>query len=102
MPAPDPEGFSLLGKVLTAGGVVATPIIWLWTKLDKKADKHTVADDFHRIETEQGLHRKYFEKVFEKMDEHSRRDETLFREVMTKMGNNHAEVLTALGRKADR
>jgi hypothetical protein len=102
MAAPDPESFGLLGKLVTAGGVVAAPVIWLWTKLDKKVDKHTLNNDLQRIEGEQGLHRQYFAKVFEKMDEHSRRDEELFREVMTKMGNNHAEVLTALGRKADR
>ena len=102
MSAPDPEGLSLLAKVLIAGTAVVTPI-WGFLKLwDKKADKHTVRNDFQRVEGEQAIHRKYFEKAFEKMEEHARRDEQLFREVMNSIGDNHAELLRELGRKEDR
>jgi transcriptional regulator of met regulon len=102
MSSPDPESFSLLAKVITAGGVVATPIVWLWTKLDKKADKHSVNNSIHEMKTEQVLHRTYFANVFEKMEQHARRDEELFREVLTKIGDNHSEIMRELGRKEDR
>ena len=102
MAAPDPESFGLLGKVVGAFAVVAAPIGWLWTKLDKKADKHTVNNQLQEVKTEQGLHRQYFANVFEKMETHARRDEELFREVLTKIGDNHSEIMRELGRKEDR
>lgn len=102
MDTPDPEGMTMLAKVIGAAIVVLTPV-WGFLKLwDKKADKHTVRNDLQRIESEQTLHKTYFAKAFEKMDEHTRRDEELFREVMTRMGDQHAELLRALGGKADR
>ena len=73
MATPDPEGFSLLAKVITAGGVVATPIVWLWTKLDKKADKHAVANSFQKVENELAVHRGYFKDVFNQMRENEQR-----------------------------
>jgi hypothetical protein len=65
MPTPDPEGFSLLAKVITAGGVVATPIVWLWTKLDKKADKHAVANQFQVVTNELAVQRSHIGKIFD-------------------------------------
>ena len=73
MATPDPEGFSLLAKVIAAGGAVATPVVWLWTKLDKKADKHAVANSFQKVENELAVHRGYFKDVFNQMRENEQR-----------------------------
>lgn len=70
---------------------------WLWALLLPIG-----AWAWKKQDAEIGLHRGYFAKVFDKMEEHSRRDEELFRNVMEKMGDNHAEILRALGNKADR
>jgi hypothetical protein len=67
MATPDPESFSLLAKVITAGGVVATPIVWLWTKLDKKADKHAVATQLQTVTTELAVQRGHIAKIFDQM-----------------------------------
>ena len=98
MSAPDPEGLSLLAKVIAAGTAVAAPIGWLWAKLDKKADKAEVDRQRDNIA-----------KIFEKMEDHAQRlsdhasrDEQLFREVLGEMGKNHSELLREMGRKQDR
>lgn len=102
MAAPDPEGFSLLAKVIAAGVAVGTPI-WGFLKLwDKKADKHTIANQLQEVKNEQGLHRTYFKDVFEKLDTHQRRDEELARQIMGSMSANHSELLRELAKKADR
>lgn len=102
MSAPDPESFGLLAKVITAGGVVATPIVWLWTKLDKKADKHTVNNQLQEVKNEAALQRGHIAKLFDKLEEHARRDEETHREMLKTMSDNHAELLREMGRKADR
>ena len=95
MATPDPEGFGLLAKVIGAATAVVVPIgaayKWIDSRFDKKADKEEVSK-----------HRDYIAKLFDKLEDHSRRDETLFRELMEKLGDNHAEVMTKLGDKADR
>lgn len=102
MATPDPEGFSLLAKVVAAGGAVATPIVWLWTKLDKKADKHAVNDSLQEIKSESALQRSHIGKLFDKLEEHARRDEETHREMLRTMSDNHSELLREMGRKADR
>lgn len=102
MAAPDPESFGLLGKVLAAGAVVAAPITWLWTKLDKKADKHAVNNQIQDVKNEQAVQRSHIATLFEKLEQHSRRDEELARAIMGTMASNHAELLRELGDKADR
>lgn len=96
------DAFVVLGQVvLAAGGVGAVlwPVVKAW---NKKADKHTVNNQFQEVKNEQHLHRTYFKDVFEKLESHQRRDEELAREVMGTMASNHAELLRELGRKADR
>ena len=73
MATPDPEGFSLLAKVIAAGSAFATPVVWLWTRLDKKADKHAVANSFQKVENEMAVHRGYFKDVFNQMRENEQR-----------------------------
>jgi len=95
MSAPDPESFSLLQKVMGAAAAIVTPIYGVYkvveTKLDKKADKSEV-----------DRHRDYFVKVFDKMEEHTKRDAEMFSEIKDMMHANHAELLREMGRKADR
>ena len=102
MSAPDPEGMSLLAKVIAAGTAVAAPIGWLWAKLDKKADKEMVKEEIAEVKAETSRHRDHIARLFEKMEEHSRRDEEAHRTVLEKMSENHAEILRALSTKADR
>jgi hypothetical protein len=82
MATPDPEGFSLLGKVLTAGGVVATPIIWLWTKLDKKADKHTVNNQLQEVKNDIFSVKQTQAKIFDHLRDDRADAEKRHREVL--------------------
>ena len=85
MSAPDPESFSLLTKVIAAGTAVAAPITWLWTKLDKKADKHAVNDQFQEVKSEQALHRGYFKDVFNQMRENEQRAQDRHERLMERL-----------------
>ena len=73
MATPDPEGFSLLATIAGALTAIGAPIGWLWTKLDKKADKHAVANSFQKVENELAVHRGYFKDVFNQMRENEQR-----------------------------
>lgn len=73
MSAPDPEGFGLLAKVLAAGTALAAPVGWLYTKLDKKADKHTVNTQFQTVTNELGTLRSTQAKIFDQMREAEQR-----------------------------
>lgn len=88
--AADPESFSLLTVLGGAAATVATPIVWLWQKLDKKADKHAVNNQMQEVKTEFALHRSYFAKCFDQM-----------REMDQKAADRHAELLEKIyeGRK---
>lgn len=82
MSAPDPEGFSLLAKLLAAGAAAGSPIIWLWTKLDKKADKLTVGNTFQEVKGELSMQRAHIGKIFDQM-----------RDMETRAADRHAELL---------
>ena len=102
MSAPDPEGMSLLAKVIGAAVAVGTPI-WGFLKLwDKKADKHTVVTQLQEVKNEHGIQRAHIGKLFDKLEEHARQDSEQFNKLLEKMGDQHAELLTVLGRKQDR
>lgn len=73
MSAPDPEGFGLLAKVIAAGTALAAPVGWLYTKLDKKADKHTVNTQFQTVTNELGTLRSTQAKIFDQMREAEQR-----------------------------
>lgn len=100
---PDPEGFGLLAKMIAAASAIVVPS-WLgWNWLDKRfARKHAVADSFQTMTNEIAIQRGHIGKLFDKLEEHSHRDEEIFRELMKTMGSNHSEVMRELGRKADR
>lgn len=103
MDSPDPEGFSLLAKLIAAASFILIPAAGAWNWLDKRfARKHQVANDMQAITSEIALRRGDIKELFQSLADHSRRDEQLFRELMTKMGDNHSEIMRELGRKADR
>lgn len=82
MAAPDPEGFSLAAKVIAAFVAVGTPITWLWAKLDKKADKHTVNGQFQKVENELAVQRGHIGKVFDQMRDSESKNEERHRELL--------------------
>jgi uncharacterized NAD(P)/FAD-binding protein YdhS len=97
----------VLSADVIVGGAVAVGAAWgFWkwldSKMGKKADKHSVNNDMQSVRNEQLLQRGYFKDVFANMEQHARRDEELFREVMSTMHTNHSELLRELGKKADR
>lgn len=102
MATPDPESFSLLSKVLAAATAIVVPLGAIYklgsSALEKKADKA----DLDEVKKDIDQRKTIEAKLFDKFDEHSRRDEELFRDVIKTMGTNHAEVMKALGAKADR
>jgi len=102
MLTPEPEGLSLLGKIGAALAPIMAVVYGFLRLLGKKADKHVVASQYDEIRVEQGMQRQHIAKLFDKLDEHSRRDEELVREVLGAIAANHSEVLRELGRKADR
>ena len=104
--AVEAEAFVILGQVVGAAVVIGAPAfgIWKWLdhKFDGKADKAAMEDSIKEVKDEAGRHRDYIAKLFDKLEEHSRRDEELAREVLGTMSNNHVELLRELGKKADR
>ena len=81
-----------------AAGLAA--FVWKDTKqsIQQKADK----EDVQRIEDEQSRHRDHLAKIYEKLEQHTRRDEDHFRELFTTIAANHSEILRELGKKVDR
>lgn len=75
---------------------------WIFNKQDKRIDAVEASLKEKTDVSESEKHREYIAKLFEKIDEHSRRDEALFREVLTKMGDNQSELLRELNKKEDR
>ena len=86
MSAPDPEGMSLLAKVIAAGTAVVAPIWggmkWLDTRLDKKADRQAVKEAFEKLDTELGTQRGHIAKIFDQMRDAEGVSEKRHRELM--------------------
>ena len=82
MASPDPESFGILAKVVAAGSAVATPIVWLWTRLDKKADKHTVNSQFQAVQNELATQRGHIGHIFDQMRDDRNAAEARHREVL--------------------
>lgn len=82
MDAPDPEGLSLLAKVIAAGAPLVAAV-WGFFKLwNKKADKHTVANQLQAVQNELALHRGYFKDVFNKIEANEKISEARHRELL--------------------
>lgn len=85
MSAPDPEGMSLLGKVVAAGAAVATPIVWLWKQLDKKADRDEVKKALDHIE-----------KLYGNAEKDRAFTRDLHDKAMSEIRNNQTEIIRIL------
>lgn len=89
MPAPDPEGFSLLSKVIGAAAAIVVPIgaayKWIDSRFEKKADK----EELYR-------QRDNIAKLFDKLDEHQRSDADNFSKVMDRMNEIHVDLIERL------
>lgn len=89
MAAPDPEGFGLLSKVLAAATAVGVPILgaykWLDTRLDKKADKHAVNNQFQAVTNELSVQRGHIAKVFDQIRENEQRAQDRHERLMEKI-----------------
>ena len=82
MATPDPEGFSLLAKVVAAGTAILAPVGWFWTRLDKKADKQTVNKQFEAVANELATQRGHIAHIFDQMREDRSAAEERHREVL--------------------
>jgi hypothetical protein len=100
---PDAESVGLLIKIIGAASAVIVPSWAGWNWLDKRfARKHAVTDSLQTVTNELAIQRGHIGKLFDKLEEHSHRDEEIFRALMKTMGDNHSELMRELGRKADR
>lgn len=92
MAAPDPEGVGLLAKVIAAGAAVVVPIwgarTWLEKKFEKKADKHSVANQFQSVTLELTTQRGHIAKIFDQMRDDRSAAEMRHREVLMHLLEN--------------
>lgn len=92
MAAPDPEGMSLLSKVIAAGTAVIVPIwgarTWLEKRFETKADKGDV---------EKSL--KHIEKLYENAEEDRKLTRDLHDKAMERIQINQTQLIDILARK---
>jgi hypothetical protein len=92
MATPDPEGVSLLAKVLGAATAVVVPIwgarTWLDRKFEKKADKHQVNNQFQEVKFDITQVKQTQAKIFDQMTASERIAEARHRELMMHMLGN--------------
>lgn len=86
MSAPDPEGFSMLTKIVAAGAAIIAPVaaVYKWAdyRLDKKADKDVVKMAFDLLNSEMNTQRGNTAKLFDKIAEESKIGEERHRELL--------------------
>ena len=89
MSAPDPEGMSLLAKVIAAGSAIVAPIWalhkWLDSRFDKKADKDVMKSAIGKLDGELETHRGYFAKVFDQMRDNEQRAQDRHERLMERL-----------------
>lgn len=77
MSTPDPEGMSLLAKLLTAGIAILAPFAAAWRyfdgRLEKKADKHAVNNTVQEMKNELAHQRTVQAKLFDQLREDNQR-----------------------------
>jgi hypothetical protein len=73
MASPDPESYSLLGKVIAAATAIVVPIwgarTWLENRFGKKLDKDDFRDFMDRFDEHARNDREIQAKLFDKIDE---------------------------------
>ena len=86
MASPDPEGMSLLAKVMTVATAVIAPLWgghkYLESRFDKKADKETVQRGLEELNAELTIQRGHIGKVFDQMRDSEYKNEGRHRELM--------------------
>ena len=89
MSAPDPEGMSLLGKIVAAATAVVVPVwgarTWLDSRFAEKADRKAVKEAFEKIEDELSVQRGNQGKIFDQMRDSEKANEARHRELMMHM-----------------
>ena len=86
MATPDPEGFSMLTRILAAGAAVIAPVAgaykWVDYRLDKKADKEAVRAAYESLNNEMTVQRGNIGKLFDKVADESKVGEERHREIL--------------------
>lgn len=82
MDAPDPEGVSILAKVIAACAPFAA-MLWGFVKLwDKKADKNAVNNAINELKLELGVQRGHIGSIFVQMRDMEKVSEERHRELL--------------------
>ena len=110
MAAPDPEGFSLLSKVLAAAAAILVPVGGVYkfasAALAKKADKEQVDDFTKEMKESFETHRKEDRENFIKLFENAESDRTMvregFAEVLREMRDSEIRLRDKIDAKASR
>lgn len=83
MDAPDPEGFSLLAKLIAAASAIIFPSWAGWNWLDKTyARKQAVNNEIKDVKDELGVQRGHIGKIFEQMRDAEKIAEARHRELL--------------------
>lgn len=86
MATPDPEGVSLLAKVVAAGAAIIAPIggaiVWIENRY---AHKHSVAGQFQAVTSELATQRGHIAKVFDQIRENEQRAQDRHERLMDKL-----------------
>jgi hypothetical protein len=95
MPAPDPESFGLLEKVLGAAAAIGVPIwgarTWLESRFAKKADKEAVTKENANC-------LRHIEKLYENAEEDRKLTRDLHDKAMERIQVNQTQLIDILGR----
>ena len=86
MSSPDPESFSLAGKVVAAFAAVAAPVGWLWTKLDGKLNKGDFKEFADRFDDHVKRDQEIQGKIFDQMRENEQRAQDRYERLMEHIG----------------
>lgn len=89
MSAPDPEGMSLLGKVIAAGAAVIAPVVGVWKwfdhRMEKKLDKSDFAEAMKRFDAHAESDRTIQEKLFDQIRENEQRAQDRHERLMERL-----------------
>lgn len=87
--AADPEGFSILSKVLAAGTAIAVPVGVVYrivsSALNKKANKEEVEKQFHALNAEMSTQRGNIGKLFDQLRQNEQRAQDRHERLMEKI-----------------
>lgn len=90
MASPDPEGMSLLAKVIAAATAVVVPVWGARTWLDKRFEKKADRDDSDRAF-------KHIEKLYENAEKDRALTRDLHDKAMDSISKNQSELIRIIG-----